>query len=95
MTILREKLRDKVLSPDFPWFFQEGKSELYDGFRYGHSVWMPLNALVTPLSFELYNLIAPIINKSPLLKFKVSKILRSSLVIIAKIPKTEISNPDI
>ena len=57
------KLRDKVFSPDFPWFFQEGKSELYDGFRYGHSVWMPLNALVTPLSFDLYNLIAPIINK--------------------------------
>ena len=40
-------------------------------------------------------IIAPTINKSPLLKFKVSKIFRSSLVIIAKIPKTEISNPDI
>ena len=40
-------------------------------------------------------IIAPIINKSPLLKSKESKILRSSLVIIAIIPKTEINNPDI
>ena len=40
-------------------------------------------------------IIAPTINKSPLLKFKVSKIFRSSLVIIAKIPKTEMTNPDI
>ena len=40
-------------------------------------------------------IIAPIINKSPLLKFKVSKILRSSLVIIARIPNIEINNPDI
>ena len=40
-------------------------------------------------------MIATIMNKSPLLKFKESKMFRSSLVMIAKIPNTEIINPDI
>ena len=37
----------------------------------------------------------PIIIKSPLLKFNESKILKSSFVIMAKIPKTEIIKPKI
>jgi len=36
----------------------------------------------------------PSINKSPLLKSKESKLFKSSLVIITKIPKIEINKPD-
>jgi len=57
------KLKDVVFGIDFPWFFQDGKTEPDDGFRYGHSVWRPLNGLVTPLGSEFYNLIAPILIK--------------------------------
>ena len=81
------KLRDFVANPDFPWFFQDGITEPKDGFRYGHSVWKPLNGIVTPLGSELYNLIAPILIKleaKPITRIKVNSDIINEVPYVSK-----------
>ena len=60
------KLQNFVMAEDFPWYFQNGKVsenlENEEDFRFGHLVYHPCNGIVTNLGYDLYNLIAPIIN---------------------------------
>jgi len=60
------ELQEYVMSENFPWYYQNGKvmanPENEEDFRFGHLVYHPCNGLVTNLGYDLYNLIAPIIN---------------------------------
>ncbi len=60
------ELQEYVMFQDFPWYYQDGKVMSnptdQDDFRFGHVVYTPHNGIVTQCGYDLYNLIAPIIN---------------------------------
>ena len=61
-----KNLQEFILGDMFPWYFRHGKvfpTESLDDWRFSHLVYDVGNGIVSPLQYDLWNLIAPIINK--------------------------------